>query len=141
MDRENCGGERVIRLITLATPHHGSPGANGGEYFGTPGSLGVCFGCLCEKTTPAWRFILPLVELVYWRDGLSHISTDEPNRNVLLWDNYNNTMGGCDESNVLIPQLSTRYDYKIIAYAGVLDNLLKQPLEAANYLQNNNGWF
>ena len=104
------GGERVIKLVTLGTPHHGTHGANGAYYAGV-----LCNGCLCEEAKPNWRSLLCLIgEVFYWNQTVS-----EPNRNDLLWDNFNGSMNECNEDNGLLP-LTSEFDDKIIAYGGIL---------------------
>ncbi len=107
---EQAGGERTLKLITLATPHHGTPGANGMVYV-----VPFCDGCFCEALRTEWRPLINLMAEPYW--GFK--TTNMVNRNDLLWDNFNNSMAGCDEKNGALP-LSSTYDGKIIAYGGVL---------------------
>ncbi|RJO62141.1 PKD domain-containing protein, partial [candidate division WS5 bacterium] len=99
------GGERVMKLVTLATPHHGTNGANDSD-------LG---GCLWGETDPIWWSTAQFGDFFVWRT----IETNEPNRNDVLWDNYNNSMGNCNEVNGLLPFNGT-FDNKIIAYGGIL---------------------
>ncbi len=110
-------GERVLKLVTLATPHHGTHGANGEGFQVYP--VPLCLGCLCNEADILWReYVNVIGKFYWWEDWL--ISTFLPNRNDLLWDNYNNSMSSCLlENNGLLP-LETTYDQKIIAYGGIL---------------------
>jgi pimeloyl-ACP methyl ester carboxylesterase len=111
------GGERVIKLITLGTPHHGTPAANG--------------PVRNAKAGPFWgsQLIgsdLPVFKLTPY---------NQINRNDLWWDNYdalwNGSYGawgiiacplGCPDTQNPELQLinnDTTYDKKLIAYADI----------------------
>lgn len=102
------GGERVLRLITLGTPHHGSPLANG------PARDELITG-LCN---PA----LPFIEAVYLTPF------DAVNRADLHWDNFDalidySNSGHPGERNLWLETVlnsSTSYDAKIAGYGGVI---------------------
>ena len=82
------GGNRVIRLITLATPHHGSIAANGL----------TTADCLNYQTQTWYQplILLGFFKWVSWNWELStYVDTLEPNRNDLLWDNFNNSIDLC----------------------------------------------
>ena len=112
------GGERVLKLITLATPHHGSPLANGPV---RNARAGAYWGSQLIASD------LPIVGLTPY---------NEVNRNDLWWDNYddlwNGSYGlwgnvacplGCPDTQNSELQLinnDTAYDKKIIAYAGYI---------------------
>ncbi len=98
------GGERVLRLITLGTPHHGAPLANGQSL---------------NSVTPI--FLWPLLDTVNLYYGA--VAWYMPNRFDLHWDN----LGGIfnyntypEDSNTALVNLNndTTYDNKIIPYAG-----------------------
>ena len=99
------GGERVLRFITLGTPHHGSPAANG--------------PARDAKAGPEWTWALQQM------DNYVAVSYDQVNRSDLTWDNY---PGGFqldyetypNEQNLLLSAMNGDpiYDSKIIAYAG-----------------------
>jgi pimeloyl-ACP methyl ester carboxylesterase len=101
-----AGGDRTLKLITLATPHHGSHGANGTNF-------GECFN---NEADLLWRPSIHIIGVPCWGFLLP---TSFPNRNDLLWDNYNGSMSDCNENNGLLP-ISSTYDNKIIAYGGIL---------------------
>jgi pimeloyl-ACP methyl ester carboxylesterase len=112
------GGERVEKLITLATPHHGSPGAN---------------KCTRDQlaTDFAWLAIMESVDLYYWKWKNGVDSPKEPNRSDLRFDNWDETMNPVgydsycdlwDRNNWLISLNNlVGYDNKTIAYAGYID--------------------
>jgi pimeloyl-ACP methyl ester carboxylesterase len=112
------GGERVIKLITLGTPHHGTLAANG--------------PVRNAKAGPFWgsQLIgsdLPVFKLTPY---------NQVNRKDLWWDNYdalwNGSYGswgiiacplGCPDTQNPELQLinnDTTYDKKLIAYAGYI---------------------
>lgn len=105
----HAAGDRVLRLITLGTPHHGSPVANG--------------PAVADKAGIRWGFALNRAnDFLYQAGGPAWY---QPNRTDLFWDNYDglldyDTYGS--ERNVFLTALNstTAYDNKITAYAGVL---------------------
>lgn len=106
-------GERVLRLITLGTPHHGMPSANESRVS----------GCLYRETRPAWRPLSALTGSLFWNRG-GETAPSAPNRNELVWDNFNGAMDGCQaieaaEKNRLLP-LSGRFNAGIVAYGAFL---------------------
>ncbi len=111
--RGRPGGERVLRLITLGTPHHGMPSANGSRIS----------GCLYRETRPAWRPLSAVTGDLFWnRSG--ETAPSAPNRNELLWDNFNGSMAGCPaietaEKNRLLP-LTELFNDAIVAYGAFL---------------------
>lgn len=101
-------GDHVLALLTLGTPHHGSMLANGpamGEKIGSP-----------------WHFL--------WDDilnGLFYLAGSpdwwQLNRTDLHWDNYDDALPDFpSEYNDSLKAINsdTRYDSKIVAYAGAL---------------------
>lgn len=102
---DTVGGSRVLRLITLATPHHGSPLANGparNDYLGG-----------------TWLVALQTYDFL--TGGPSY---NQVNRSDLRWDNYDSRLDYSDRpdesNNWLLSELngSATFDSKIIAYAG-----------------------
>jgi hypothetical protein len=99
------GGERVLKLITLGTPHHGSPAANG--------------PARDAKAGPEWAWILQQME------NSIAVRYNQINRSDLTWVNY---PGGFqldyetypEEQNVTLSAMNGErsYDSRIIAYAG-----------------------
>ncbi len=98
------GGERVKILITLGTPHHGSPAAN--DAARDPG--------------PGWDLLLDIVDTIFWRG----VGVTDPNRSDLKWDNYNNMTGYGAEQNEWLFNLNgaSFYSDKIIAYGGGVED-------------------
>lgn len=128
---EKCG-ERVKHLITLATPHHGSPGANDKSVIELlknadrhDRSYRKWWG-LNNNWQHTWR----LGSRFYWSQDGSYISYNKPNRKDLLWDNFDNVMKKSNNDiNVWLQNLNkdTTYDSKITLFYGSLD------IESAGY--------
>jgi pimeloyl-ACP methyl ester carboxylesterase len=101
------GGERVLKLITLGTPHHGSPAANG--------------PARDAKAGPNWSGTLQFI------DQRFPVAYNQVNRSDLWWTNY---PGGFqldyqtypNEQNLLLMAMNgdPTYDRRIIAYAGAI---------------------
>lgn len=103
------GGERVVKLITLGTPHHGSPLANG-QAFGN------------EMLLLPQKDLWDLLNLTW----LASVRPFEENRFSLHWDNYITWLNYVlfpEERNDWLVNLNANstYDNKIIAYAGTID--------------------
>src|SRR5262249_18791436 len=64
------GGERVARLITLATPHHGNPAAGEQSW-------------QAISTNVEWTALLNRVLGIFW----GAVRANQPSRADLLWDN------------------------------------------------------
>jgi pimeloyl-ACP methyl ester carboxylesterase len=125
--QEHGGSDRIIKLITLATPHHGSPLANN-----TPriGSL----------DNPFLAVALPFVDSAFWCRGnllynticLSgdYVDITEPNRKDMLWDSYDNLNANapyntCPECNTWLRSLNSSSgscNDKLILYYGFLNS-------------------
>lgn len=113
------GGELVSRLITLATPHHGTPGANSYKTIGPYTKLG-------------WENAVQYAQKFYWaefNDGRScRIDVDStcPNRSDLRWSNFDGSFDRQyepNDENLLIAGLNREFpefDDKLIVYAGYL---------------------
>jgi triacylglycerol esterase/lipase EstA (alpha/beta hydrolase family) len=120
--KDKAGGDTTIGLITLATPHHGTPGAN------SPKTL--------ERYVPLlYRLFYPRANKLYWEStlGRSHPAVNDstlPNRSDLRWDNYDLRFDNASERAVVDlnkklydrNQLFKKYDAKLIAYSGYLAN-------------------
>ncbi len=130
--QEYGGSGKIIKLITLATPHHGSPAANNVgrqciskfDWLSLMGIADLCFwdAKLCDSSQTTGNLLLS-------------IDADMPNRSDLRWDNYDNAMHGLNfdllpcydlnplEINNWLRTLNqdTTNDSKIIAYFGYVD--------------------
>lgn len=102
------GGERVLKLITLGTPHYGSPLANGDAL--------------------RWRLPQWGASISAYSEFLLKVDYDELNRANLRWDNHDGLLNYSlfpDEQNPwLLNDLNTGTTYanKIGAYASVFSN-------------------
>jgi len=101
-------GDRVLRLITLGTPHHGTPIANGHARDNKAGGV--------------WLEILHLVV-----DGglfSYNIRWDMDNRYDLHWDNYDDLLDykSFPENSIWMDWLNSgdTFERKIIAYGGMV---------------------
>jgi len=120
------GGDTTLGLITLATPHRGTPGAN------DPVTL--------QPLTPDYlEDLYAAIVKAYWRSsvGEDHPAVDDskvPNRSDLRWDNYDRKIeGNSTDLNSYLVGLNRRfqtYRDKLIAYAGFLDTKFR-PIETA----------
>jgi len=113
------GGDTTLGLITLATLHHGTPGATD-------------FAILEPHTMLGWENTVQKAQKVYWSKHAKgkpcDIENDStcPNRSDLRWDNFDNSFDKKlylnDDNKWLIlanQRLTSFYD-KIIAYGGFL---------------------
>lgn len=133
------GGERVLRLITLATPHHGSPLANDQD------RSDLANNAESRDTTLAaswaedsnWIEVFIAGTWAYWTGAAGwDLPQDKNNRSDLRWDNYDGVMGAqTNEKNSFLNALGTlrHFDPKIVAYYGSLDKN-SQPYE---YVRSN----
>lgn len=99
---EKCGN-LVDRLITLGTPHHGSPMANG--------------PARDDKMTGTAKTIIGLAENFLFKETTYR----DVNRSDLRWDNFDGTFNYTnfpDERNTWLENLNTdtRYDSKMVCY-------------------------
>ncbi len=108
------GGARVEKLITLATPHHGSPGANGASRDALMANAAL------------WQGVVQLA-CFYYNSQYSFataISDSAVNRSDLRTDNFafdNNTLIMNDNAWLTQLNQNTFYDNKMIAYYGSID--------------------
>jgi len=119
-------GERVINLITLATPHHGSPLANSTTY--PTGALGKA---IYNALGPAEFLIGGQILLAAVDKVFGGISSDVVNRSNLWWDNYDPNVFGHEawdttptEVNTWLRNLNLNdlYISRIIAYGGFINS-------------------
>jgi pimeloyl-ACP methyl ester carboxylesterase len=112
-------GERVIKLITLATPHHGTPIADDSVLLGP-------LGCALSANPLVWGIVRSY-------DLTLPVPYNELNRSDIRWDNYNPSLQNSqcwyafpDQNNVWLQNfndpsnLGRAYDAKILAYAGII---------------------
>jgi triacylglycerol esterase/lipase EstA (alpha/beta hydrolase family) len=112
--------ERILGLITLGTPHHGTPAAN--DY---DGALGRALG----RLNPL-RPVQSAIKLAVSYANGKFPPYSAVNRSDLLWDNFDGlfTEGfSRGEQSPWLAQFNSlaetkRYDQKIIAYAGTISN-------------------
>jgi len=108
------GGDTTLELITLATPHHGTPGANDPATFRdlVPEKYKGAFGAL---------------QNIYWlskkADHLAVLPPATANRSDLRWDNYDGKINASSKDiNVELSRLNSDFEpfnSKLIAYGGV----------------------
>lgn len=99
-------GERVLKIITLATPHHGSPLAND--------------QARDQRAGIGWKTVIDGYERLFRSSGPAW---DQVNRSDLRWDNYDGLLdynSYPDEKNFWLDDLNQNriHDSKIIAYSG-----------------------
>lgn len=106
-------GESTLLLITLATPHHGTPGANDAS-------------AIKSYMPDGWYKVFNTINFAYWTDragffSLPALNSGNPNRSDLRWDNYDGAL--TTDSNIWVNHINgkfTNYSAKVIAYAGAL---------------------
>lgn len=124
------GGDTVLGIITLATPHHGTPGAN---------DAGTMSKFVPRSLTAAYD----AMHRIYWRSGPLPTAA---NRSDLRWDNYDGKLPA-DSKDINAAQAKRNAAFapfasKLIAYAGAVDSTLDTFEMAALLLQlklGNNG--
>jgi len=121
--KDKAGGETTLGLITLAAPHHGTPGAN------SPKTR--------DKYIPLlYRLFYPRANKLFWEStlGKSHPAVSNsalPNRSDLRWDNYDlkfaeqreDTESDINTKLYRRNQLFKKYENKLIAYSGHLPSV------------------
>src|SRR3989338_6727119 len=131
---EQGGGDRVLQLITLATPHHGSPISNNkprvDESFSSLGWDSVINAAdkfAWMRSSSLWGGIsCGLLDLVL--DVNCVVDEYEFNRSDLRWDNFNGmwdnvsdyTGNYSTEKNDWLINLPSTYDQKVTAYWGYI---------------------
>jgi triacylglycerol esterase/lipase EstA (alpha/beta hydrolase family)/surface antigen len=107
------GGDSTLLLLTLATPHHGTPGANDVD-------------AIEKYMRTGWPSVFSVVNFVYWTDAAGFRSppaqsSDAYNRSDLRWDNYDKAISS--DANGWLSTANGQfkgYASKVIAYAGAL---------------------
>lgn len=127
-DSSAPGSVRIMGLITLATPHHGSLGANCESREELAGNAdrrdGAWEGFWCWGWRNNWTAIMKLISAILWTKPLERVDCTEPNRKDLLWDNYDGLLGsGKTDTNEWLRRLNndTSKDSKLILYYGSTD--------------------
>jgi triacylglycerol esterase/lipase EstA (alpha/beta hydrolase family) len=114
------GGDTTLGIITLATPHHGTPGANDS-------------GTMKALVPNKYEAVYGAMETIYWRtkdekDGLATVAADAANRADLRWDNFDNKLdpSSKDINSALAKtnELFAPFMPKLIAYAGTAESKL-----------------
>ncbi|MEK6846197.1 MAG: hypothetical protein AABY26_05530, partial [Nanoarchaeota archaeon] len=120
------GGERIVKLITLATPHHGSPGANHdsrNQLASNADTRDWIYQSVWGLGND-WSTLISGASLSVW-SMINHISYDQYNRKDLLWDNFDGVMNNANNDiNLWLKDYlnsNSTYDTKLIAYYGYLD--------------------
>lgn len=122
------GGERVKRLITLATPHNGTPAANFAPRVPTN-----------ELNNVAWATVMNLLDNAYWGKWSIReiykcvhknciIGVGESNRSDLRWNNIDGVwdneilryVNNKSEKNTWLISLPQTFDHKITAFWGYI---------------------
>ncbi|MBE7516499.1 MAG: alpha/beta fold hydrolase [Chloracidobacterium sp.] len=106
------GGDTTLGLITLATPHHGTPAANDTETMSkfVPASLNAAYDALHR---------------IYWRSGPAATAA---NRSDLRWDNFDRKLSiSSTDINTALARRNAAfapYSSKLIAYSGIVSPTL-----------------
>jgi triacylglycerol esterase/lipase EstA (alpha/beta hydrolase family) len=124
-------GERVLKLITLGTPHHGTPGANDES---------------AQELIPlGWKPFRSVASFFYWKldsDLFKYtLPSNAPNRSDLLWDNYDNLFNPLNQDiNTWLADLNLKEQYaqKTTAYYGYIkpDDPQRRRLIKKNFVTN-----
>jgi pimeloyl-ACP methyl ester carboxylesterase len=122
-----AAGERVIRAITLATPHHGTALVNSSKL------------CLRNQTPSYWPLVLGTLDLG-WFGTDCYTDIAAPNRGDLLCDLYcandifSSTLSlyAGSDVNTWLNSLPSTYNDKVNAYYGVLGNYGDVPTYGAD---------
>ncbi len=105
-------GDTVLGIITLATPHHGTPGANDASTMSkfVPRSLSAAYDAMHR---------------IYWRSGPLPTAA---NRSDLRWDNYDGKLPAnskdINTAQAMRNAAFAPFANKLIAYAGAVDSTL-----------------
>jgi pimeloyl-ACP methyl ester carboxylesterase len=122
------GGAGIMALITLATPHHGTPGANcqsREQLSANADARDRGFETWrCWGWGNTWTRVMREISALLWIKPVQAVGCGEPNRRDLLWDNYDNLLGsGSPDANEWLRRLNedTSWDTRLIAYYGTVD--------------------
>jgi hypothetical protein len=123
------GGDTTLGIITLAGPHHGSPGANDTETL--------------KKFVPdRYEKFYDALQRVYWKAGTDDDNGAPPassrvNRSDLRWDNYDGKLdhspGDINSALAKRDKAFEPYAAKLIAYGGSIE-ATSSPLAIAGLL-------
>lgn len=135
--KNRFGYTKVSRLITLATPHHGSPGANGA-------ALNVRLGkyeAIAKTTLDHFYFVGPADNN---RFDLHWVNFNTPNLQGSYLHGINYNLFWWERNTWLEGMINVNIDSKLIAYAGDLSPCLLDPgnslkLCASAYLLRQSG--
>jgi len=122
-----AAGERVIRAITLATPHHGTALVNSSTL------------CLRNQTPSSWPLVMSTLDLG-WLGTDCYTDIALPNRGDLLCDTYcandifssTPTLYSGDDVNEWLINLASTYNSKVNAYYGSLGSYGEVPTYGAD---------
>lgn len=124
------GGERVRLLVTLGTPHLGSPFANGPARNEVALAADLADGNLVDGWSAAIAAASTLVHTsVDYQGGLrldfEHVSWWEPNRNDLRWDNqslpfFPDKLIDAENRDLNTLNRGEQYAHRLVAYYGTL---------------------
>jgi parallel beta-helix repeat protein len=131
--QEHGGNERIIKLITLATPHHGSPGANDEDALESIYTSGTW-----DQVFSVTQFFYNITSANDETDWVVTFYSTQPNRSDLRWDSVlvpylnSDTNGWLSSLN---NNLSSEMAQKIIAYYGYIN-----PSRSDRVYWENPGW-
>src|SRR5215212_9935426 len=122
------GGDTTLLLITLATPHHGTPGANDAS-------------AMEQYMGRGWSQLFGTINFMYWSDRAGFLSppsinSGTPNRSDLRWDNYDG--GVSKDFNFWLGRVNrefAKYSSKAILYAGALKLIFPNLTSAGAFVQ------
>ncbi len=115
-DIAGLAGNRVIKLITLGTPHHGSPAANGEARINL-------------DKNPWWWWLLRYIDYKVWPlSQLAFVNPTAVNRREMRWDNYqaipwDGMYLPLLEVNDWLRSLPKTFDNRIVAFFGSLSQI------------------
>jgi len=118
---------RQVWLVTLATPHHGTPALNHDSKYDLASNANnrdLLYLPLWGLSN-TWSTVFSVGSAKYWYDPpWDYITINEPNRSDMLWDNFDNVMdSNNNDINTWLQGLNsdTTFDNKIIAYYGYIN--------------------
>jgi len=127
--QESGGSSRVKKLITLATPHHGTPGANDMGLDQLSKNADNRDKSWRRKfwlgPTNNWTYTVKEASWIYWLLLNPMLRYNEPNRQDVLWDNFDGGMKNTKDINKWLKDTlnaDTSLDDLLITYYGYLDS-------------------